>query len=182
MKADLCDISFTRDGDSLLTLRTEEDVTELFDRLKDLPVRVEIKQWRDKRSRDANAYYWTLLDLCAASLGISKPRAHNLMLRRYGAVETLDGQVVYLVLPESEDAAEKALESETYHIRPTSQVKTGRDGKQYRTYMLLKGSSAYDSKEMSVLINGLVGECKALGIETKSPEEVAALLEAYDAG
>ena len=182
MKADLCDISFTRDGDSLLTLRTEEDVTELFDRLKDLPVRVEIKQWRDKRSRDANAYYWTLLDLCAASLGISKPRAHNLMLRRYGAVETLDGQVVYLVLPESEDAAEKALESETYHIRPTSQVKMGRDGKQYRTYMLLKGSSAYDSKEMSVLINGLVDECKALGIETKSPEEVAALLEAYNAG
>ena len=181
MKADLFDISFTRDGDSLLTLRTSEDVTGLFDRLKDLPVRVDVKQWREKRSLDANAYYHVLLDRCAASLGISKPRAHNLMLRRYGAVETIDEQMVYLVLPESEEAAEKALEAETYHIRPTSQVKTGRDGKQYRTYMLLKGSSDYDTKEMSTLINGLVDECKALGIETKSPEEVAALLEAYDA-
>lgn len=181
MKADLFDISFTRDGDSLLTLRTSEDVTGLFDRLKDLPVRVDVKQWREKRSLDANAYYHVLLDRCAASLGISKPRAHNLMLRRYGAVETIDEQIVYLVLPESEEAAEKALEAETYHIRPTSQVKTGRDGKQYRTYMLLKGSSDYDTKEMSTLINGLVDECRALGIETKSPEEVAALLEAYDA-
>lgn len=181
MKCNLDDLKFSRDGDSLLTLRTSEDVTGLFDRLKDLPVRVDVKQWREKRSLDANGYYWLLLDRCAASLGISKPRAHNLMLRRYGAVETIDEQMVYLVLPESEEAAEKALEAETYHIRPTSQVKTGRDGKQYRTYMLLKGSSDYDTKEMSTLINGLVDECKALGIETKSPEEVAALLEAYDA-
>lgn len=181
MKCNLDDLKFSRDGDSLLTLRTSEDVTDLFDRLKDLPVRVDVKQWREKRSLDANAYYHVLLDRCAASLGISKPRAHNLMLRRYGAVETIDEQMVYLVLPESEEAAEKALEAETYHIRPTSQVKTGRDGKQYRTYMLLKGSSDYDTKEMSTLINGLVDECRALGIETKSPEEVAALLEAYDA-
>ena len=181
MKCNLDDLKFSRDGDSLLTLRTSEDVTGLFDRLKDLPVRVDVKQWREKRSLDANGYYWLLLDRCAASLGISKPRAHNLMLRRYGAVETIDEQIVYLVLPESEEAAEKALEAETYHIRPTSQVKTGRDGKQYRTYMLLKGSSDYDTKEMSTLINGLVDECRALGIETKSPEEVAALLEAYDA-
>lgn len=180
MKANLCDISFTREGDSLLTLRTSEDVTGLYDKLKDLPVRVDVKQWREKRSLDANGYYWAMLERCAASLGISKPRAHNLMLRRYGAVETMDEQPVYLVLPESEEAAEKALEAETYHIRPTSQVKTGRDGKQYRTYMLLKGSSDYDSAEMSALINGLVDECKALGIETKSPEEVASLLEAYD--
>lgn len=181
MKCNLDDLKFSRDGDSLLTLRTSEDVTDLFDRLKDLPVRVDVKQWREKRSLDANAYYHVLLDRCAASLGISKPRAHNLMLRRYGAVETIDEQMVYLVLPESDEAAEKALEAETYHIRPTSQVKTGRDGKQYRTYMLLKGSSDYDTKEMSTLINGLVDECRALGIETKSPEEVAALLEAYDA-
>lgn len=181
MKCNLDDLKFSRDGDNLLTLRTSEDVTGLFDRLKDLPVRVDVKQWREKRSLDANGYYWLLLDRCAASLGISKPRAHNLMLRRYGAVETIDEQMVYLVLPESDEAAEKALEAETYHIRPTSQVKTGRDGKQYRTYMLLKGSSDYDTKEMSTLINGLVDECKALGIETKSPEEVAALLEAYDA-
>ena len=176
MKARLHDLTFTAGGDARLTLQTTEDLGELFDRLKDLPVRVEIKQWRDKRSLDANAYYWVLLSKAAAALKISNNRAHNLMLRRYGAPELMDEQLVYLVLPESQEAEEKALESETYHIRPTSQVKEGRDGKLYRTYILLKGSSAYDTKEMSRLISGLVDECRALGIETLTPEELRSLI------
>ena len=177
MKADLYNISFDRSGDSLLTIRTTEDLGELFDRLKDLPVRVEIKQWREKRSMDANAYYWVLLSKAAAVLKISNNRAHNMMLRRYGEPERMDDQLVYLVLPESEEAEEKALESETYHLRSTSQVKEGKDGKLYRTYILLKGSSSYDTKEMSRLISGLVDECRALGIETMTPDELSRLME-----
>lgn len=180
MKAKLNDLSFALDGSARLTLQTEEDPRELFERLKDLPVRVEIKQWREKRSLDANAYYWCLLGKCAAALKISNPRAHNLMLRRYGVPERIDEQLVYLVLPESEEAEEKALESENYHIKPTAQVKVGKDGKAYRTYIMLRGSSSYDSQEMNVLINGLVEECRALGIETRSPEEIASMLEGCD--
>ena len=178
MKADLTDISFTREGATLLTIRTRENITELFDRLKDIPVAVVVEQWREPRSKSANAYYRTLLRRCAASLKISENRAHNLMLRRYGVVERVDEQLVYLVVPESEDAEEKALEADAYHIRPTSQVKPGKDGKMYRTYVLLKGSSEYNSKEFSDLLNGLIDECHHLGIETKSPEEVRSMLEA----
>ena len=178
MKADLTDISFTRQGDTLLTIRTRENVTDLFDRFKDLPVRVEVKQWRERRSLDANGYYWALLSQCADALKISKTRAHNLMLRRYGVVERMDDQLVYLVLPESEDAEETALEADAYHIKPTSQVKKGKDGRMFRTYLLLRGSSSYDSREFSALLNGLVDECKHLGIETRSQEELNSMLEA----
>ena len=49
----------------------------------------------------------------------------------------------------------------------------------YRTYMMLKGSSEYDTKEMSHLIDGLVSECKEMGIETLPPEELERMMAAY---
>ena len=51
--------------------------------------------------------------------------------------------------------------------------------------MMLRGSSDYDTKEMSVLINGLVEECKEQGIETIPPDELRRILsnaEKYNPG
>lgn len=129
-----------------------------------------------KRSLDANAYYWSLLGQLRKSLNISQNYCHNMMLRRYGTLEEFDGKPVYVVLPDSEEAEKKADEAETYHIRPTSQTREGKDGKRYRTYMLLKGSSEYNTAEMSTLISGLIEECRQQGIETMTKSELAALI------
>lgn len=45
---------------------------------------------------------------------------------------------------------------------------------------MLAGSSTYDTKEMSELINGLVAECKEQGIETLPPEELARMMAEYE--
>ena len=45
---------------------------------------------------------------------------------------------------------------------------------------MLKGSSDYDTREMSELIDGLVSECKECGIETATPEELQRMLDLYD--
>lgn len=142
----------------------------------------DLKQYRAKRSPDANAYYWTLIGALAPALHITSAAAHNLMLRRYGVPEIMAGKLVRLVVPESEDAEQKVMESETYHIKPTSETRTGNDGVTYRTYTLLKGSHAYDSREMSALINGLVDECHAQGIETKTPDELALMMARWKDG
>mgnify|MGYP002094016092 FL=1 len=163
-----------------LTFELESDVSSSIDKMKDKPLRIIAKQWREKRSLDANAYYWVLLSRLAEMAGISKPRAHNLMLRRYGQNLMIAGQMAYLVVPDTTEAEETALEAETFHIRPTSQVKQGKDGKAYRTYTVLAGSSTYDTKEMSELINGLVAECKEQGIETLPPEELARMMAEYE--
>lgn len=126
---------------------------------------IEIKEKKRKRSLDQNALYWAVLTQVAKKLNISNPRCHNLMLRRYGVPERYGDQAVYVVLPDTEEATEKALEAETYHLKPTSQVKEGKDGNNYRTYLLLRGSSTYDSSEMSRLVNGMLDEAKELGIE-----------------
>ena len=158
---------------------------EDLEKLKDKKLTVEIKQYREKRSLDANAYYWQLLTQLADALNISKPAAHNRMLRQYGQLMIIDGQAVYTVLPDTEEAEKAINAAETYHLKPTSQVKQGKGGKMYRTYMMLRGSSDYDTKEMSVLINGLVEECKEQGVETIPPDELRRILsnaEKYNPG
>ena len=48
--------------------------------------------------------------------------------------------------------------------------------KKVRTYF---GSSSYDTREMSVLINSIVDDCKEQGIETMTPDELKSMVEAW---
>ncbi len=174
------DIGRTLDGKLTVTIESPRmdagEATGLsqMDRLD-----VEIKRHREKRSLDANAYYWKLASEVADALHVSKPYIHNYLLRKYGQIEIIDGQGVYIVLPDTESAQKSVDESQTYHLKPTSQVKPGKGGAMYRTYMMLKGSSEYNTKEMSHLIDGLVSECKEMGIETIPPEELERMMAAY---
>lgn len=180
-KGTLIDVSRDwKTGKMRLTFEFDSDVSAAIDKIKDKLLRITVKLWRDKRSLDANSYYWVLLSRLAEAVGISKPRAHNLMLRKYGQNLVIDSQIAFLVIPDTEEAEETALEAESFHIRPTSQVKQGKDGKMYRTYTVLAGSSTYDTKEMSELINGLVSECKEQGIETLTTDELARMMKDYE--
>lgn len=172
-------VAFTAAGTPLITFEVYEGqpALKMAHSFKDAKVSIKVSKYREKRSLDANAYYWQLLTKLAAVLKISNSYAHNIMLRRYGVLEEIDGKPVFLVIPDTDEAEKKADETETYHIKPTSNVREGNDGQMYRTYMLLKGSHEYDTAEMSRLISGLVDECKQCGIETLTPAELARLME-----
>ena len=126
---------------------------------------VEIKRHRKRRSLDQNDMYWGLLSKVAEAAKISKPRAHNLMLRRYGQLMTFDGEVARLVLPDTDETEDKIAEMEHNHYKPTSEVRPGKNGKMYRTYLLLKGSHEMDTAEMKRLIDGVMDEAKQMGLE-----------------
>jgi len=180
-KCTLTDV--TRDwatGKLRVTFEAEDDISGQIDGMRDKPLRLTAKQWRDKRSLDSNSYYWVLLSKLAEGAHISKPRAHNLMLRGYGQVELFDGSRYYARIPDTEEAENDVIERETFHLKPTSQVVAGSDGVSYRTYVLLKGSSNYDSAEMTHLLDGLISECKAIGIETATPEELERMKQLYE--
>lgn len=49
----------------------------------------------------------------------------------------------------------------------------------YRNLRAYYGSSTYDTRQMSQLIDNLVQDCRALDIEVKSQEEIASLMEAW---
>ena len=173
--------SFTANGNPIITFEmTDRDrALEMVDKLHDKNVRLKVSEATKKRSLDANSYYWVLLTKLSKALKISNSHCHNLMLRRYGVLEQYGEKVVYLVLPDTEEASKKADEAEEYHIKPTSNVREGKDGIMYRTYLLLKGSHSYTREEFSHLVNGLVDECKQVGIPTRSQEDIDSLLSQW---
>lgn len=170
-------------GKPVVSLEADGDKQTLFQMFEELRATeslvVNMGKAKRKRSLDANAYYWLLLGKLSKALKISSSYCHNLMLRRYGVLEEFDGKVVYLVIPDTEEATRTADEAETYHIKPTSNVREGKDGLMYRTYLLLKGSHKYTREEFSRLVEGLVDECKNVGIETATPDELAKMMSLY---
>lgn len=149
------------------------------DKLKDKKLSINAVQFREKRSLSANAYYWQLISKLAEAVGTSKPFMHNKMLRRYGQDEIMEGKAIVVFIPDTDEAENDAMEAETFHIKPTSKTEVRENGVRYRLYKLLKGSSEYNSYEMSKLIDGLVTECKENGIETLPPDQLKEMIERW---
>lgn len=132
----------------------------LFDQ-QDADKLYEIKEKKSKRSLTANAYYWSLLNQLASVMRIDNKECHFLMLIRYGQYE-----VVSLRSDVSIHGYFKY-----YEVIGKGFV----NGKEFTHYKIYKGSSQMDSKEFSVLLDGLISECEEVGIPTLTPDEVAKL-------
>jgi hypothetical protein len=137
---------------------------------KDLDIK--LTQHREKRGLTQNAYYWLLLSKLAAKLNISTARLHNLMLRDVAPPFIIDGRIAMQPIPDTDKAEEEILETETFHLKPTSGIIVGNDKNVYRWYIVLRGSSTFDTKEMTTLLDRLIEECKGNGIETATPQEL----------
>ena len=163
-------------GGADITLHIDGDLSQI-DTLMEHTLRLKLVQWREKRSKDANGYFYSLVDKLANAMRVSKPYIHNLMLRKYGQIQKVDDRPVWVVLPETDDVFKKVEEEDTLHLRPTNEVKEGKDGKMYRTYLLLKGSHELDTKAFSILLDGIIDECRQVGVETLPPDEIKRLKE-----
>lgn len=159
-------------GKFIVAFEVDADISGQIESMADRELRITAKRWREKRSLDANAYHWTLIGKLADAMRVSKAYMHNMMLRKYGQDEVIGGKLVYVVLPDTHDGERIAEEADTYHIRPTSEVKFDQEGIPFRTYIMMRGSRTYDSAEMARLIDGVVQECKEVGIETATPDEI----------
>lgn len=143
--------------------------------LKDTKLTVKAVKYRKKRSLDANAYCWTLISKLAESLKppLSKEECYEIMLQRYGTNETDEqGNIVKFSVISDIDISKMGVHC--------AFIGNGHVGdKLFSHYRLIKGSSQYDTKEMSLFIDGIVSECKEQGIETMTPDELAQLKESW---
>lgn len=120
---------------------------------------------RSKRSLSANAYYWQAAGMIAEALEVSTAYVHNMLMRECAPPIDVDGRLMYVFLPDTPEAESDVMESATYHLKPTSQIRPGKKGQpNFRAYVLLKGSSDFDTKEMSNLINKAVSTCRDLDL------------------
>ncbi len=133
---------------------------------KDKKYVAEIKRFREKRSLDANAYLWALVGAMADVLRTDKDSVYVLMLKRYGqgGVAKIQNQDVDLFC-------------RTYKYHEPHESLPPEERAQYFRFWI--GSSEYNSAEMSILIDGVIDECKNLGIDTMTPDEISLMIEAW---
>lgn len=121
----------------------------------------EIKEKKQKRSLNSNAYAWVLITKIADVLNKSKEELYFQFLKEYG-------QVTSIMLSDEVNINGFV----KYYELESKRIVNNRIFKIYRVY---KGSSEFDTKEMSTFIDGIVYEAKNLGIETLTPDELIRL-------
>lgn len=138
------------------------------DRLYDL----EVKEHRKKRSLDANAYCWVLINKLAEVMRIPPVDVYR------QAIQDISGNSE--ILPIKEEAVEQFKQAWSHHglgwfCRDMGQSKL----QGYRNLMVYYGSSVYSVQQMNALIENLVQDCKALDIDVMTERERSLLLEEW---
>lgn len=135
---------------------------------------LEVKEYRRKRSLDANAYCWVLIHKLALSMQITPLEVYRQAIVNVGCNHE--------IIPIKEEAAahfKKIWEAKGLGWPCLDLGKSKIPG--YRNLAAYYGSSTYDVQQMSQLIDNLVQDCKALDLETLPPEKLALLKEEWDA-
>lgn len=125
----------------------------------------EIKEYKPKRSRNSNNYAWLLITKIADALRLDKEEVYLDMLKHYGQSEMVS------VLSE--------IDVKGYFKYYEKVGETVLNGKEFSHYKIFKGSSEYDSKQMSIFLDGIVQEAKQLDIDTITPAELDKLKQMW---
>lgn len=166
-------MTFGPHGEQHITITVTRDFRENYDALKDTEISVEIKKWRNPRSRDANAYFHVLVNKIAEAQGLGDDEVKRGLVVEYGTLaRDEDGNTMGAMLPVSADM------SDFYPYYRCYKTMT-LEGREYRCYLFYKRTHTLDTKEMARLIDGAVSVAKGLGIDTDTPEQIARYKEEW---
>lgn len=163
----IADVGFDMNGKPKATLLINErnDFLMGVNSLLEEKITIDLKKFRNKRSLNANAYAWKLIGEIADSIRAGKDEVYLKMLKRYGQSE-LVSVLAHIPVEHYFKYYEEAGESDL-------------NGKSFKHYRVYKGTSEFDTREMSVLIDGIVTEAKNLGIQTETPEQIANMVSLW---
>lgn len=170
-RAKLKDLNFNRFGNSVLAIETQTDLRALFDRLNEKDIEVEIKEAKKKRSKDANAYMWTLLGELSEVLNIDKITLYRQYVRNIGG----NYQVVCVQNQAVNDLCRGWEHNGIGWLTDTAESKL--EG--CTNVLLYFGSSTYNTKQMSRLLDLVIEDCKENGIEVLTPDELSLIKEEW---
>ena len=152
----LRDLTSNRDRTQNITVTVGADFREMFDQLKDKQLEIVIKPYRAKRSRDANAMAWALIDKIAEALNEDKITVYRTAIRSIGGVSE-----PICVRNKAVKAICDAWESKGIGW-VTDTMPSKIEG--CTTVTLYYGSSTYDTKQMHLLIEHLLRDAEMLGL------------------
>lgn len=162
-------------GEYLLTLSINEKnaIKRMFDELRECgKLSVKLSKWREKRSLNANNYMWLLCGKLAEKLDMSAEEIYRNAIHEVGVFRPTE-----LPADEAEtilygwSLIGKGWFGEKLDIEPKNGMVSA---------ILYYGSSRYNTKQMSRLIDNIVASCKEQGIETKTPDEITRLISLWE--
>lgn len=124
-------------------------------------LRVKLTKWSEKRSLDANAYLWVLVTELAKVLKTSKEEMYEVLLQRYPVFD--DPAIVMTV---KADVDMDKIGGHWFFYKEKGA---------FKSYIRIKGSSEYDTKEMAHFLDMVIEDAKAEGIETLTPQQLLEL-------
>jgi hypothetical protein len=121
----------------------------------------ELREYHKRKTLSQNAYAWVLINEIANKINKSKEQVYLQMLKDYGQ--------------RTEILLKADVKVKTYFKYYEAINKIKKNDIEFIEYYLYKGSSQFDSKEMSIFIDGIIEEAKQLGIQTMTPNEIRKL-------
>lgn len=156
------------DDDLIVSFAVDEDIVQELESYKESDLVLEVCKYREKRSLNANNYFWKLCTEIATKLQSDKDSIYVWLIGKYGS---------YVDMQVSKDAMPALARQFRYtEVLDEEYLLQYLDTVTVRCYL---GSSTYDTKEMSRLIDGAVSEARGIGISTWSDEEIDALVKAW---
>lgn len=128
---------------------------------------IEIKPYRARRSLDANAYAWVLMDRLAEKLNESKVNIYREYIKHIGG----NSEIVCVKNNALDRLCEGWGKNGIGWVTDTLPSKL--EG--CTCVILYYGSSTYDTAQMSRLLDLIIQDCKIQGIPTETPDEIARL-------
>ena len=126
----------------------------------------EIKEYKKKRSLNANNYAWVLITEIGNATKQSNQDVYMTMLKRYGQG--------------SDDVSVRSDVDVSHYFKDYEVLRKGKvNGVEYTGYMIYKGSSTFNSAEMSRFIEGIVNEAEDLGIPTLDEEKIGIMTKRW---
>ena len=168
--------SFTVDyatGKQIVTLEVSTDFRPYYDDLKEKDLSIELKQYKKKRSLDANAFLWATLGDIGAKLRIPPREVYRELIPDVGGN--------YTIYPVKKEAVAEYMEMwNGIGVGWICESLGDSKLKGYENLRCYRGSSSYDTVQMSRLIDLALAEAKDLGIQPRlTAQERAAALELW---
>lgn len=169
IRAEIKEITYTGKHEQIISFKNlgkKADTSELTGELI-----VEVKPYRKRRSRDANAYAWVLMDKISAVTGVEKSQVYRSYVKEIGGASS-----IILVRNDTLDRFIRDWQAKGIGWQAEA-FRSVIDG--YSNVIVYEGSSVFDTAQMSRLIELIVAEAKALNIETLTPEEQAKMIDLW---
>ena len=139
--------------------------------------KLEVKEYRKTRSQDANAKLWSLLNEMSTILHLTPEEIYQGYIPDVG-----NNFRFWPVLPEDiPQAAEEWCHGHIGRMVEDYGPCRLRGMEKYHNLKCYKGSSEYDTKTFSRLLELVMQDCRNLGIEVMSEREKSLLLEEWEA-